>query len=361
MQLFLNKKAVRDYQAALKSRTLDKSDFILLSTAILNHELGRKVADEIAEIQRCYEAGNLDQAVTLILGICANYKKDYLSLLPIIAASQHEFHDDPSKDFSRRYFETRLANKCLAEFDDDVFHSVGLLSALMTEMNPDLAPVSFVKSTAELVDVISKLHRFGDHTPVIACQVGKLKDIDDTYAKSKDRGKLKIDTAQDKLLSCNPGIMQAAQPNYFNELTSLHANHLVDLFYIDAQKQGYSIKHKDVPFVNSLSGTIFTLAVTLEKFILKHKSDPLLQQHILNITKAYITNACSHGFHSFAEMLHILYYPRVQNVITQYGLELSFQFPKALISSAFYEAADYAKNICLKSGAHEELLARPKV
>ena len=357
MQLFNNKKAALEYQAVLKSSTLDKSDFILVSTAFLNRELGHKIRNEIAEIQGYYAIGNLEQAVTLILGICAKYSENNSSLLPMM--SQREFHDDPTRDFSRRYFETRLAHKCLAEFGDDVFHSVELLSALLTEMNPDFTPVSVVKSISDLVDVISKLHPFGDNTPVIACQVGKLKDIDDTYAKNKDRGKTKIDATKDKLLSCNPGIMQAAQPNYCVELTSLHANRLVDLFYIDAQKQGYSINHKDVPFVNSLSGTIFALAVTLEKFVLKHKNDPLLQQHILNITKAFINYACSYGFHSLAEMLDIFYYPRVQNVMTQYGLEFSIQFPKALINSAFYEAADYAKSICLKSNMHEELLARP--
>jgi len=343
------------YFTALKSPKLDKSDFILLSVQILRNVLGNSINDELSHIQHLYISGNYMEAVINIKRICYLYRSMHEPLNKIISAAMRDFTDNPEKNYSRRYFETCLSHDVIGTFDENVFKSVGLMAQLMSEMNHAYKPKTKIETSQELNDIISLIHGFGDDTPLMVKNRNKLKNLVRDYVR-KDRGKIKIDISHETLFSCNAGIMKSVQPNNAPYLTMVQSNRIVDLFEIDYSKDGYSANKKTRPFVNSASGTIFSMVLLLEQFIIRHKSDPDLQQNILNIVKTYINFACFNGFHSLEETMDMLYHPALQFVMAQYMLKLQIRFPEDSINRAISKATDYAATLCLKEMMHQELL-----
>ena len=66
-----------------------------------------------------------------------------------------------------------------------------------------------------------------------------------------------------------------------DERVALTSNRIVDMFTIDHKiENGYSTIRTDVPYVNSVSGTVFAFMGVLDTFLIKHRAEPLADLRI---------------------------------------------------------------------------------
>ena len=137
-------------------------------------------------------------------------------------------------------------------------------------------------------------------------------------------------------------------------------NRLVDTFKIDPNKVGgYSKTHKEIPSVNSISGTTYTLAAVLTEFIKKYKNDPDLEKDVNNITQGFLAFTCKSGFHSYGEMLDVLKDKSVKNFFADNNLTLH-AFPESILKNSFEAATAYSTQTNLQHTLNQEIIGKFK-
>lgn len=353
---------------ALNSPKLDSSDYILIAMRILSEKLGATINADIAKIQQDYIKSNYAEAMLKIKALCEKHKADIKDdkLITLLIDKRLTVLDNPMENQSRRYFETKYSKAVWESQEQPSFSALEKLSALMkeklnekenvqvkeqekaTQLQAGLpAKVTDIKLAAK---VIGDMRAFGEIHSQISGVESQLRQPKESIAHTKDRGGKRIDDKKDKLLSMNPGIVKASSPMPVNErLDASASNRLPDMFDIDKPKGGYSSQRKDVPFVNSVSGTTFTLASVLKSYIAKYKEDPHLEADVNNLVKAFVSYTNSNGFHSLGEMLDVLKDPAVQQVFKDANIKLNEDFLSApKLKTVMDRSADYGKQIRLQ-------------
>ena len=153
--------------------------------------------------------------------------------------------------------------------------------------------------------------------------------------------------------------MKANQAMPADELIPVQENRITDIFAINpAIEKGFSASRPQTPFVNSLSGTAFSTAMTVEAFINEYSEDPQIQEHIDNIVQGLVAQAISLGFHSLGELMEVFNEPPVQKLISSHHVELKLIYPEDVLEKAFDQAADYAKKIALDRCSLKQIMSR---
>ena len=343
------------YLQALKSPNLDSSNYILLSTKILEIKLGGAVKSDIDKIKKAYLEFDYDHAMNLIKKLCIDNEK--MQDGKFIIRKLKDVIDAPTANPSRRYFETQLSQQLWNNQDKNAIESIGRLGTFMKEMNAQMPTPAKVTNLEEAAQVVDLTRDFGYKTPVVNKLMDELRDNPVSISQTKDRG----DEKPEKLGSMNPGVMRSYMRMPHNErFVKPEMGRIVDRNTIDSQKPGYSTKRKEVPFVNSISGTTYRMVAALAKYVEKHPEEPKLQQDVNNLTRSWVGFACMNGFHSYAELMDVLKEDQVQDLFTKRNLKLNVDFtPKDILDRSFESSANYARVIGLQQQVGSDI--RPDV
>lgn len=364
-----NEKAA--YLHALEANPIDSSDFILLTTALLKKELGRKIEKETDEIIISYFHLDKDKALLAIEKICETHPEisENPQLSTTIEKAKKRIADDPKENQSRRYFETRVATnlfESLEEASPVFYESMQKLSDLVKELNPELHDKDIGKGRDDVAiitmdlakSVVGTIRELGDTTPDFTQKRNIVRRNSPAAYKTKDRlnDPVRGTNEENQVFTQNPGIMKSVHGMPLDERIPEEQNRIVDSYTLNPEvKEGYSATKPHVPFVNSVSGTAFSTVTLAGAFIEKHPQDPDLQEHVDNIVRTFVGRAVNEGFHSLREIMDVFKEPAVQKVITDHKLELRIKFPPEVLNKSFQEAVQYSTKICLDRCVKNEL------
>ena len=364
--------AIKPYLTALQSPEIDTSDYILITTKLIQTLIQEDEAIEkfITVINNSYYKMDYKAALNNIDNLLKYYQQKRAenvddAVIEIIQRSKLRIIDNPLKNQSRRYFETKLSKTIWDSLTGNEFASLSKLSALYEERLPGMnkkIPME-PKNLHEAAIVIGEMRDFGDSDKELFEEQRKLRKPADSIYQKKDRGGSRIDSKQDPpIYSVNPGIVRASSPMPFDERADKPAiNRIPDLYNMDAMKPGYSAASRAVPYVNSVSGTTYTLAAVLIYYIKKYKKDPDLQKDIDNIIKAFVGFTAKQGYHSMSEMMDVLKDPYVLEILQSNHLSLNQDFlPEKELAKVTNAATSYAQTVMLQGALGNELRSKVK-
>ncbi len=230
--------------------------------------------------------------------------------------------------------------------------------------NEDIDIVKHTKKrqilTIKEIDTIAdKVREYEDGVPRISELRDSIREKKESIYNDKDRSKDKKDPKL-KPVSRNPGIMTANQPEYRDQL--LDENKIgkpVDTHSIGLTKDnkpGFSAENKNVPFVNSLSGTTYGLVALLSEYMEQNKKDPKLEEDVNNIIKYNVTFRIKNGFHSYQEMHAVLNDKVVKEIFQKHGVKVKDIFEDRTILNAMENAHEYSQAMIKRRAINIELV-----
>lgn len=331
--------------SALHTLILDSSDFILLTSHALKNWL---TETEMREIQENYLHNRHDAAIQQIVNLHGNHRDLQGSIVQfVIQNALSRLKDHPCKNESRRFFETRLAEILLQQTGKADYESLNLLRELISEVSPDLPLPVTVDSHESAEAVLNCLRNLGEPGGVFAAAIKTIRN-QSALSCSKDRGRYKVEN--EKTYSDNAGIILSSSPEFLFNRKKTQSDRVADKFRMNTIKPGYSAARPRVPYVNSVSGTTYTFAYVMEKFMKRYADNPDVRNHALNLARFFVASMCYGGFHSFSEMLDVL--KEQQQCIPE--------FSNDEINKAFDRATEYALRLCQKRQLHYELMFRSR-
>ena len=347
-----------DLELNLESPNLDSASFIMICTDFLSNNSAEPAV--IDSIKDDFLHNRIEEAKEKIIQTF-NYTlevadKELMSLITEKAITTRNF-DDPLRNNSRRYFDTKLATILSTTTSEPFEHTQKLAALINRRMGRELAP-EIINTKIDSDAVIGTIRTIGDDHTETRVRMEGLRADAESLSGSKDRGGKRT---PDKLYSRAPGIMKSTSTVPYDEISDeTMTNRVTDLFRIDPSKtDGYSASRQTIPFVNSISGTTYALASVLDDYMEENKEDPNLQRDVDNIVKDFISFTCKNGYHSLGEMLDVLKEPAVQKLFHSRGLTPT-SLPREVVDKAFETGAQYSSHMALKTLVQQELPATPR-
>ncbi len=343
-----------EYANALKANNLDSSEYIVLSMGYLESNAAKapKALDIIKQIRENHANGNYVYAKKLIAKVLTDYPAVATpEMATLITSRAATLKDDPDANHNRRFIETRLAEKLESSLvKTKAYASVAKLVPIMKKMGIKTPLQNTGQSFEEARDNILNICKLNDNI-----EIG-LKGVVEDYSH-KDRFEKSTASKDKKVASRNVGIMKAITPNFYDLITDRDMqSRIADRFKVDASKdRGFSATNASVPFINSISGTTFTLSALLTEYMREHKGDPELQTDVNNIVKTFMAVYIKQGFHSLGEMTLVLNHPNIQKLFTDNKVQLDLGFPPAVLDEVYSEADRYTKVTCNKKAMQDQL------
>ncbi|WP_419420479.1 hypothetical protein ACNVED_04045 [Legionella sp. D16C41] len=342
----------------LETGDIDTSDFILIALEIIkikNKHLvtQNSILEAIEAIKMDYLKINYTDAIEKLIAVAKILNEPNIVRLFEQAAIKAAKNSKPEQVESRRYFETKLATEHWKTLDTTEHQdSLDRLAKYMVGANnlyAEMKGFSKLKKVNNLKDiemVIAAIRGFGEDetaTAVVLNKIIEMRHEENALSDFKDRGAQRM--LQDVGYSQNPGIIKANCPIPLVELSEEPIlGGITNSFSIDRTiKDGYSAKNVDIPFVNSVSGTAYTLAAVLNEYVKENLQSPTLQKDIDNIIETFLAYTCKSGFHSLSEMIDVLNSPEVTKVFAEYGLKTNISFSKEALETAITAATHYAE------------------
>jgi hypothetical protein len=356
-----------EYANALSTKNLDSSEYIVLSMGYLQNKAGTDAGalDTLKQIRENHANGNYVDAKKLIIKILTDHPTVAdPEMADLIRKRAATLKDNPDENHNRRFIETRLAALLEKNLSDSKnFSSVAKLVPIMEKMGigpllqrnriPPLKTTG--KSLAEARENILLICMLNDNI-----EMG-LKGAVEDY-KNKDRFEKSTDPKDKRVASRNLGIMKAITPNFYDLITERDTqSRIADRFKVDSSKaKGFSATNESVPFINSISGTTFTLSALLTEYMKAHKGEPELQTDVNNIIQTFMAVYVTQGFHSLGEMTLVLNHPNIQKIFAENNVKLNLGFPPAVLNLAYQEAELYTKVTCNKRAMQDQLKIGPQ-
>ena len=350
-----------EYSKALQAKNLDSSEYIILSMGYLESNASKDPAfAEIFKQMREHHAnGNYSEAKALISQLINNHPElASPAMAALISKRATGLNDNPDENHNRRFIETRLAealenNMVLS----GSYASVAKFVPVMQQLGIRSSLKSTGQSITEARENILKICMLNDNI-----EIG-LKSLDDDY-KHKDRFEKSTKPIDKAVASRNLGIMKAVTPNFYDLITNVDMKGKVaDRFRVDTTKaEGFSATNANVPFINSISGTTFTLAAILAEYMKQNKADPNLQTDVNNMVRMFMAVYVKQGFHSLGEMTLVLNHPNIKKLFDDNNVKLDLGFPPNVLNQVYEEAKLYTKVTCVRKVMQDQLKVeiRPK-
>ena len=348
-------------QEAIRSKSIDTSSLILLSSEVLKKELGESARESLIKINSYYLNGKYVEALEEIMSSASKIKNPEIYNLINSQVELSKKNSIPEHNESRRYFETIFSQKLWNSQNVENFKSSIKLVDMMKQNTQDdsklkiqLNNISTITSKSENEVAIDCIRSFAE-LPVIANITSELRSHLYSISNTKDRGgKRNLDGT--KPLSYNPGITKANQSMPTDSLLdTVVSGKVTDLFDIDANKlDGYSKNHRQVPYVNSISGTAYDVVATLSKYMELYKNDKNLEKDINNIAQGYLSFACKNGYHSMEEILDVFHSKEAKEIFDRYNVKIN-PLPESILAESISQATEYSKKINLQSNVNAEI------
>lgn len=354
-----------------KNSLYDTSDLILKSFNDLKDHMTEEVKNQIANHYLNHE---YEDAINLLEQNNIDNNKEIISDLTEEFRLAKE-NDKPQTNYSRRYFETILSssNPDDAEVSQGESSSFVSFAKFLNKVSPELyeqgtsnedkAIVSDTQQsdilTVERVDRIAdKVREYEEKVPHITALRDEIRGKEESIYHNKDRSKEKR-SPKSKPLSNNPGVMTANQATYRDQLLDkTKIGKPVDTHSIGLTKDnraGFSAESKNVPFVNSLSGTTFGLVALLSEYMDQNKDDPKLEENVNNIIKYNVSFRVKNGFHSYEEMHAVLNDKGVKEIFQKHGVQVKDIFETQPTLDAMENAHEYSQAMIKKRSLNSEI------
>ncbi len=387
-----NRTEESQYLSALKAPNLDSSEFALLAIGYIDAKLRKNpnldAQKELDPIKARFSSSDFLDTTTQLILYCKTHKD--LIDPQITAALENrapQIKNDPNANHSRRFFETRLANHLKTEVENTGnYKSVAGLSETMKKLSSEsdrsdavLKLPSKMSNLRNAVSVIGLVATFNDNIEKgLKLQSEKYQKKD---REKKSRAKIgEEDTTttlnvtrkvageteavrgkaeekdNEKTFSRNVGIMKSITPNFTDLRSEVDiVNRVVDGSRVEDVQGGFSSTHAEIPFVNSISGTTFSLVKLLGEYIDANQENPELEKHVNNIVQTFIAVYIEKGFHGIGEMEHVLKEPHIQEIFNKSKINLDVSFPTAVLKKTFEEAQAFTLTNCLKKAMQSQL------
>lgn len=349
----------------------DTSDLILKTFNDLKDSMPEKIKNQISNHYLNHE---YEDAIKLFEQIDIKDNKKIIADLRDNFKSAKE-NDKPQTNYSRRYFETILSSYKTTgtEISEGESSSFIKFAKFLNKTSPELykkdtdnEDIKIVEDSGkvkglkiERIDKIAdKVREYEDGIPRITELRDSIRENKESLYNNKDRSKDKKDP-KSKPLSRNPGVMTANQPSYRDQLLDeAKIGKPVDTHYIGLtknKKPGFSAENKNVPFVNSLSGTTYGLVALLSEYMEQHKGDPKLEEDVNNIIKYNVSFRMKNGFHSYQEMHSVFNDKVVEKIFQKYEVKINDIFETKPVLNAMENAYEYSQDIIKKRAINAEL------
>ncbi|VEB33233.1 hypothetical protein [Legionella cherrii] len=346
-----------DLKKMLEKGNIDTSDFILIALDILKNE-NKILEDQPLEeamyaIKVDYLEVNYSDAVEKLIAAAKTLKDASIAELFEQAAENAAKNSKPEQVESRRYFENKFVTEQWKTLDTTEHQdSLDRLAKFMVGANKlyaekqDFSKLRKVNNLNDMEMVIAAIRGFGEEgsaTTIVLDKIIEMRHEENALSGFKDRGSER--NPDDVGYSQNPGIIKANTPMPLVERREKAVQgSITDSFLIKRTvKDGYSAKNVDVPFINSVSGTAYTLAAVLNEYAKENQQSPTLQKDMDNIIQTFVAFTCKSGFHSLSEMMDVLNSPEVSGVFDGYGLKINHLFSKETLETAIAAASDYTE------------------
>lgn len=346
-----------DLRKMLENAKIDTSDFILIALDILKIENKtleeQSIEEAIGAIKVDYLEVNYTGAVEKLIAAAKTLKDPSIAKLFEQAAEKAAKNSKPEHVESRRYFENKFVTEQWKTLDTtDHQDSLDRLAKFMVGANKlyaekqGFSKLRKVNNLNDMEMVISAIRGFGEEgsaTAVVLDKIIEMRHEENALSGFKDRGIERI--PKDVGYSQNPGIIKANTPMPLVERREQAVQgSITDSFLIKRTvKDGYSAKNVDVPFINSVSGTAYTLAAVLNEYAKENQQSPTLQKDMDNIIQTFVAFTCKSGFHSLSEMMDVLNSAEVCGIFDVYGLKINHLFSKETLETAITAASDYTE------------------
>ncbi|MDR3503375.1 MAG: hypothetical protein P4L79_12430 [Legionella sp.] len=361
-------KKTSDLKKMFSSKNLDTSDFILIALDILRNEKAASSNDMLvkASIKECMQDYlNLDYegATAKLINAAKTLNDTSIADLLKSTAKKATKNSQPEKVESRRYFENHLVNEQWKSLNNESHKdSMDRFAKFMSGANllyAEKEKFSKLKKVNNLEDmemVIAAMRGFGEKTESIMSRESSMRKEENVpLSKFKDRGEKR--NINDVGGTMNPGIIKANTPTPGGERREKAVTgSITDSFLIsDKVESGYSSTNVDVPFVNSVSGTAYTLAAVLDQYIEQNTEEPNLQTDVDNIVQVFVSFTCKSGFHSLSEMADVLRSPEVSEVFKKHNLKINYSCPEEILDETIKVSSQYAETRAAQKMSLSEL------
>lgn len=349
------------YVSAIKNPAkIDSSDFILLSTSIIETQKNwsktspawiAKKDNPLHDLLDSIKYKYLHEDYNGAIEILNNFGNKYSEKLT-------HFNDNPVKNTSRRYFETIIAQLICDKISKKELISCNKFSDFLRKKFKKYSEFSFPDSIEKIKDIkemFISMRNCADLDENFTAICDEFRKKSHRY-QSKDRGKKKIDE-KDLIYGSNSGIMKFMNPLPADECSNPQTNRVVDLFDIDKKKKGFSLSNVTTPFVNSISGTSYTFVLLLDEFLNTMNMNNTEEKQLItnDLANLWIAVSIHNGYHSYGELIGVLQDNITKKLLMKHPVSLHFSVPKEMINKAFSKASDYSANLILRKNMHAEL------
>ncbi len=348
---------VASYKEMLKL-DLTQSDFIMLSMAAL-----QKFADNNPAINTMlnlareqYAANNFHQAVYSINTIALN--KEFgidTSLAKLILDYSDKFKKTTIENYSRRFFETRLASMQIG-----MAVNLEAINRITGHFG-----LSIATNNNEAISRVVKLAELHEKKLLARCE--ELKSMSDLYQHrhpiTKPGFQVKLDEQagklSDSIYSSNTGVMVSNQAGYADERSQFPLRNSPADIKGPHETGKYRSQFKRGAFVSDVSGHAFFLAAILEKYAIDHKAAPTLSADINQFIEAYKACYTSRGYHSLQEVQAVFDQPYMKKIFADLGVTLAPAYDAKALEAASRDTQDYTAALATRKLLHESLSKQP--
>lgn len=355
------------FRHAMLVPNMSHSEYIFLACSMLSSCLPKNDDTEklLQPIRTAYLEKKYERTIRMLQEICKSdqYKiKRQISYLISSRPTQPPLKENTT-NYSRRFFENRLAQLYFGQLKDFDFEEISKLTESM--INKKVSNLN--EAFCALIDLteISDDHIFSRYQE-LAAQSSYTKQ---RGRKRKENYLSKLDEAEgyqtEHVTSRNAGILPSNAPNFPDELTQneLH-NKAVDVNAKNNIAYSYPNQNPRVPFVASVSSHAYCMAATFEEYILISRAMNIPDEEITNtiniVLKSFVFISIANGFHSLNETLDPFFEDHIQEVFMRNGIFLDFNLPSELIEQAFQDTQTYTKEIMLRKSMHRNLFQEVK-
>lgn len=350
-------KKINQLKKMLITGKIDTSDFILIALDLIQNENNaisnaNSIDELLNQIKTDYFELNYQGALEQLLHAAQKLNNPKIAEIFESSIKKAVKNSRPEQVESRRYFENWLAtehwkslNQTASKDSMDRFAKFMTGANLLYAQQHPFSELKKVNNLADMEMVIAAMRGFGENTESILQRETAMRSEENNtpLSKFKDRGKKR--SSDDVGYTMNPGIIKANMPMPNNERreTAIKGS-ISDSFLINRELiGGYSATTINTPFVNSVSGTAYTLAAVLDQYIEQNKKEPYVQEDINNIVAAFVTFTCKSGFHSLPEMVDVLNTPEVTSVFNKHHLHINYSCPQQILVQAIRASAKYVE------------------
>lgn len=349
--------SVIEFKRIVGSKMIDKGEYVLLCLGLLktNAQTDKYIGRIVEDIRRYYLYSNYNDAIKLVTELAkSKYLQKNQRARLILEGAAALMPTDKSKQYSRRFFETRLAAFAQAQSLD--VEAIKRVSAhfLPTHLRAienagDVVRLISVLGDLDLIEISARSEKIKEKS-LYWRERGRIKKEDTVGRNDELSGKI-----GHSIFTRNKGIMTSNQPNYRDELAvNVIRNSSSDTSTLNPR--AFYIKDKpDTVFVTAFSGHAFFYLALLEKYMSEHEHSPTLENDVNEFIKAVAITNISYGFHSLMEILEVFDEPEAKKIFAKYNVEILLDWSDPLLDATFADAQSYAKTQLLHRATTREV------